>query len=462
MKQLLSSAGPVPVPQAAALMLRVCESLAETHASGAVHGNLSPSRIAIATRDEGSLDLEVHVEPGGVTGPALDDDDVWPYLAPEQLRGEARVTPRADLWAVGAILHELLSGERPFLASTPAELAAVVESQHPTPVSKLRHDVAPGMDTLVLYCLEKSPDGRPPSVGHVASALGRFVPQDARGAVARVHAILRQQRPSDSRADLAMVASGPSHDRSSSTAAPVGGSIFAPSSSVWAQRAKLGAGGVAFVVVCGLVGHSLRREPPVQASAASATAPLPERPADTVTTADTEDAIQVLRPDELPAMHVVDISALPEKPQRGAARAPSAAEAANTASTGSAEVATVEAATVETAAAAATPSSNVVPEAVELEDETPGGGGFDAAAAKASIASAASRASACHDGTSPPTKSVVTITFAPSGEASTVSATGAIAGTPTGACVEQLFRGVSVPPFTGDSVTVSRTVSVGN
>jgi hypothetical protein len=434
-------------------MLRVCEALAETHASGAIHGSLCPRKLAVATRDDGSLTLAVLDQPSSLAE-SMTDDDVWPYLAPEQLRGEVRINTRADLWAVGAILHELLSGERPFTASTPAELAATIESHHATPVSKLRRDVPPGMDTLILYCLEKSPDGRPPSIGHVASALGRLVSADARAAVARIHSILRQQRPSDPRSDLAMVASGPAHDGSG---APAGGSLFASSSSVLTQRAKLGAAGVAFVVVCGLIGHGLRREPPpANAAAGSSASPVVAKPSGSVAPAESED-IQVLRADELPAMHVVDISALPEKRPRSAEVAPAAAREPSAVP---AEVAAADT----TAAAPEPPASSVVPEAVELaeDDGANGGTGFNAAAAKTAIGSAAARASACHDGTSPPEKSVVTITFAPSGEASHVTATGALAGTPTGACVEQLFRGVSVPAFTGDSVTVSRTVSVGN
>ena len=451
LKQLLASAGPLPVAQAAELMLRVCEALAHVHATGAVHGSLSPAKIAITINDDDTMDAEVIGSDPGALAALASDDDAWSYMAPEQLRGnDARVNARADLWAVGAILHELLSGERAFAAPTREELATKIESQQPTPLRNLRRDVPPGMDTLVLYCLEKKPDGRPPSVGHVASALGRFVPADARGAVARIHSILRQHRPSSDphSTDLAMAASRPS-----AIVTPLG-SLFPSRSPVWRQRVKLGAAGVAFVVTCGVVGHFLRREPPVSRTV-SANAPAAAAPVGSVEMIVEEDAIQVLRPDELPAAPVVDVSALPAKPQRTGEVAPS--QPAPVAAAPASEV---------TDTAPAEPASSapgVAPEAVELtEDEGASGGGFDAAAAKASIASAAARASACHDGTSAPQKALVTITFAPSGEASAVSVTGALAGTPTAACVEQLFRGVTVPAFTGDSVTVSRTVSVGN
>lgn len=448
LKQLLASVGPLPVAQAAELMLRVCEALAHVHATGSVHGNLSPAKIAITINDDDTMDAAVIASDAVALG-AASDDDAWSYLAPEQLRGnDARVNARADLWAVGAILHELLSGERAFSAPTRDELASKIETQQPTPLRNLRRDVPPGMDTLVLYCLEKKPDGRPPSVGHVASALGRFVPADARGAVARIHSILRQHRPSSDphSSDLAMAASRPN-----AIITPLG-SLF-PQRPVWRQRAKLGAAGVGFVVVCGVVGHFLRREPAVSRTV-SASAPAAAAPASSVEMIVEEDAIQVLRPDELPAAPVVDVSALPAKRQRTGDVAPS-------------QPAPIAAASSEpTDTAPAEPASSapgVAPEAVELtEDEGASGGGFDAAAAKASIASAAARAGACHDGTSAPQKALVTITFAPSGEASAVSVTGALSGTPTAACVEQLFRGVTVPAFTGDSVTVSRTVSVGN
>lgn len=448
LKQLLASAGPLPVAQAAELMLRVCEALAHVHGSGAFHGSLTPAKIAIAINDDDTIDVEVLASDPSSLGELARDDDAWSYLAPEQLRGnQARIGHRADLWAVGAILHELLTGERAFSAPTREELARKIESQQPTPLRNLRRDVPPGMDTLVLYCLEKSPDGRPPSVGHVASALGRFVPPDARGAVARIHAILRQHRPSSDphSSDLAMAASRPS-----AIVTPLS-SLLPQRSPVWRQRVKLGVSGLAFVVACGFVGHLFRREPvPPVSRTVSANAPA-EAPASSAEMVVEEDAIQVLRPEELPAP-VVDVSALPAKPQRVAA-ASRAAPAAAVQRDGS-----------ETAPAAPESTApSVAPEAVELaEDEGASGGEFDAAAARAAITSVAARASACHDGTGPPEKALVTITFAASGEAIAVSVSGALAGTPTGACVEQLFRGVSVPAFTGDSVTVSRTVNVGN
>ncbi len=456
LKQLLATGGPLPVSQVGTLMLRVCEALAEIHASGGIHGSLSPAKIAIATDTDGSPELEfVGLEPGSPEQPATVDDDALSYLSPEQVRGDARVNARADLWSVGAILHELVSGERAFSAPTRQELAHAIGAQQPTPLRKLRPDVPPGLDTLVLYCLEKNPDGRPPSVGHVASALGRFVPADARAAVARVHATLRQHRPSDPRSDLAMVASRPSHDGSALTLPPLGNSVFA-SRSFWTKRTTLAVGGFAFVVVCSVIGHLLRREPaPTVARPAPSGAQVASGLAAANDPIIEEDAIQVLRADELPATPVVDVSALPAKPQRGAGPGPAPARPLDVVPDDGVEPAT---------ATPEAPAPNVAPEAVELAEEEGAstGTGFDAAAAKASIGSAAGRASACHDGTSPPEKSLVTITFAPSGEASAVAVSGAIAGTPTGACVEQLFRGVTVPAFTGDNVTVSRTVRIGN
>jgi serine/threonine-protein kinase len=434
-------------------MLRVCEALAEIHASGAIHGSLSPAKIVIATDDDGSPELEfLGLLPRLADLP--DDDDALSYRSPEQVRGEARVNARADLWALGAILHELLSGERAFSAPTRQELESAIQGQQPTPLRKLRSDIPPGMDTLVLYCLEKNPDGRPPSVGHVASALGRFVPADARAAVARVHAILRQHRPSDPRSDLAMVASRPSHDGSALTVPPLGNSIFAVRS-FWTKRATLAVGGFAFVAVCSLVGHLLRRQPAPVTRAASSGVQVAANKAAPDDAIIEEDAIQVLRADELPATPIVDVSALPAKPQKSVEPAAAPARPVEA-------VPTEEADRAPAAQEATAP--NVAPEAVELAEEegASAGTGFDAAAAKAAIGAAAGRASACHDGTSPPEKSLVTITFASSGEASAVTVSGAIAGTPTGACVEQLFRGVTVPAFTGDSVTVSRTVSIGN
>jgi serine/threonine-protein kinase len=180
-------------------VLQTCEALAEAHALGIVHRDIKPSNLFLTTGVDGSP--SVKVLDFGISKATNAIDATRPdfgltetqtvmgspqYMAPEQMRSSRRVDGRTDIWALGTIMYELLTGEPPFSATTMPELFAMI-LQDPAPSLRgRRNDVPPALDAVVLRCLEKSPDGRPATVLELARLLAPFGSPMSAGAAERV------------------------------------------------------------------------------------------------------------------------------------------------------------------------------------------------------------------------------------------------------------------------------------
>jgi eukaryotic-like serine/threonine-protein kinase len=207
--EILRVRGPLPIAEAVDIVLTACEPVAEAHASGVVHRSLSTSNIFVERRPDGSplvrvLDFGVSdaLEPEWATGEdytrsgAVMMTESLPYAAPEQIRNPAGVDARADVWALGAIVYELLAGEQVFQAETAVQLLAVIAADTPTPLNMLRGDVPRELESVVLACLEKDAETRPRSVVDLVLALSPFGSPEAQSAAARVTRIVaRTTRP---------------------------------------------------------------------------------------------------------------------------------------------------------------------------------------------------------------------------------------------------------------------------
>jgi serine/threonine-protein kinase len=195
----LAARGPLPVGEAVGTMLQACEGLAEAHAKGIVHRDLKPSNLFLARRADGSsivklLDFGVAKAPayepwsqGNLTSALLMLGSP-PYMSPEHLRDAGGVDARTDLWSLGVILYELVTGRHPFEGSTPMQLGARIALEAPAPLRERLPDAPPALEAIVARCLEKDPAARFQTVMELASALAPLALADApaRAALARI------------------------------------------------------------------------------------------------------------------------------------------------------------------------------------------------------------------------------------------------------------------------------------
>ena len=168
---LLRRIGRLPSDKALEIARKLCAGLAAAHDKGVLHRDLKPSNIMLNSHGEvvimdfGLADLAEHIPHEQVSygTPA--------YMAPEQLAGK-EVTAKSDIYALGLVLYEIFTGKRAFQADTLAEIVRTrSESPTPTNPSSLVRDLDPGVERVILRCLEQDPTIRPASVLAVAAAL---------------------------------------------------------------------------------------------------------------------------------------------------------------------------------------------------------------------------------------------------------------------------------------------------
>ena len=171
--------GPLPEQETLRLGTQLAEGLSAAHAQGVIHRDLKPGNLmimpdgrlkildfglAILTRPESDPDLtRSMVESEVVTG-------TIPYMPPEQLRGQ-RGDARSDIYAAGAVLYEMATGEMPFPQSQSAELIGAILHQSPRPASTLNSGITSELETVVMKCLEKEPSSRYQSARELLDAL---------------------------------------------------------------------------------------------------------------------------------------------------------------------------------------------------------------------------------------------------------------------------------------------------
>jgi serine/threonine protein kinase len=180
---LVERFGPQPSERVASLMKQVCHSLREAHEQSFVHRDVKPANI-LTCKVGGDYDFVKVLDFGLVldrhlTSTELEDEKQFvgtpAVMAPEMLRFQAPVDARADLYALGCVGYWLLTGKRVFEAETRADMLVMHAHQKPiTPSKRVDRAMHPGLEALIMSCLEKNPNKRPQTARELSEAINHL------------------------------------------------------------------------------------------------------------------------------------------------------------------------------------------------------------------------------------------------------------------------------------------------
>ncbi|HEY8086447.1 MAG TPA: serine/threonine-protein kinase [Polyangiaceae bacterium] len=203
--EALLQQAPFSAGDAVDYLLQACAGVAAAHALGIIHRDLKPANLFLA--EDGSGAHVVKVLDFGIAKSIHDESRLQrmtisgetkgtpAYMSPEQLETPGDLDVTTDVWALGVILFELLTGELPFQAANIARLGAAILNDSPRKPSALREGLAPELDAIALRCLEKKRSDRYPGVVELAEALALLAAKNGPERLARVRAAASPTTP---------------------------------------------------------------------------------------------------------------------------------------------------------------------------------------------------------------------------------------------------------------------------
>jgi serine/threonine protein kinase len=274
----LEQRGALGVEQAVEFVLQASEAIAEAHALGIVHRDLKPANLFVIKRPDGSLSVKVldfgiskmtdvmgsggdasMTKTSALMGSPL-------YMSPEQMQSSRNVDARTDIWALGVILYELVTGTPPFSGDSMPGLVLQIMSDPPPPLRNKRPDAPEGLEAVIFRCLDKDRGKRFESVGEMAVALLRFGPKRSKASVERISGVMKAAGFSGS-----ALALPPSSDAQSTPADGTGtAASWGRTTGVKGRGSWMLVGGGAAVVAIGVVVMLLRKPASPEPSVGSA------------------------------------------------------------------------------------------------------------------------------------------------------------------------------------------------
>jgi TolB-like protein/tetratricopeptide (TPR) repeat protein len=160
LRDKLAHEGELPIGEAVRILRDVVDALSEAHEKGVVHRDIKPDNVLLTKHHALVTDFGVAKAVSEATGAEkLTTEGVAlgtpAYMSPEQAAADSHIDRRADIYAVGVVAYELLTGRTPFLGTTPQMILSAHITDTPEPVTKYRESVPPALEQLVMKCLEK-------------------------------------------------------------------------------------------------------------------------------------------------------------------------------------------------------------------------------------------------------------------------------------------------------------------
>src|SRR6188472_3686985 len=177
LRDRLSREKQLPVPDAVRIATEVASALDYAHRHGVIHRDIKPENILLHDGSALVADFGIALAASKASGARITETGMSlgtpHYMSPEQAMGEREITARSDVYALGAVLYEMLTGEPPFTGNTAQAVVARVLTENPRPLTTQRHTIPRHVEAAVLTALEKLPADRFASAAEFAEALTR-------------------------------------------------------------------------------------------------------------------------------------------------------------------------------------------------------------------------------------------------------------------------------------------------
>ncbi|MEO8182434.1 MAG: serine/threonine-protein kinase [Deltaproteobacteria bacterium] len=226
---VLHERGALPIKLAVEYVLQACEALAEAHARGVVHRDVKPENLFLNRPSQG-VDmikvLDFGISKVALTGSSFETRHPLAqttmamgsptYMSPEQVRASHDIDARTDVWSLGCVLYELLTGQPAFDAPSLTQISAAILEAEPTSLRLACPMAPPGLEAVVKHCLAKHPAGRFQNVGELAIALYPYGSPRGQISVERCCSLLRSAGISQQDFEIPSIfpASSPDHSLS--------------------------------------------------------------------------------------------------------------------------------------------------------------------------------------------------------------------------------------------------------
>jgi len=175
LKELILESAPFPIERALTIAIQVCTAVGAAHKASLIHCDVKPQNVLVAP--DGRLKVtDFGIARALTSAPVVEGGDVWgtpDYLSPEQAAGK-RLGPPSDVYSIGVVMYEMLTGRLPFEAESGIALAFKHLREEPAPINELNPHVPPGLARIVHKVLAKEPSARYRTASHLAQILVNY------------------------------------------------------------------------------------------------------------------------------------------------------------------------------------------------------------------------------------------------------------------------------------------------